>query len=96
MRGKYADDNGFELLKLFPWDGVFLDIQFSGEQAAQRVTLVDGKRANNAAGIRDGFESLPLAWRQPHSNPPLQDVITIELKMLAQVALPSTALFHLR
>ena len=49
MRGKRTNDDGFELFELLAWHGLLFDFQFGGEQAAQRVTLVDGKRGNNAA-----------------------------------------------
>jgi hypothetical protein len=73
---------------------MFLDFQFGGKQAAQRVTLVDGKRSNDAARIRNGFKSLSLARRQSHSNPPFQEYVTIELKMLNPESGTSNALFH--
>src|SRR5882762_6608295 len=66
MRGKRANDDGLELLKLLARHGRLFDFQFGGEQAAQRVSLVDGKRGNDTARIRDGFQPLALAWRQLH------------------------------
>src|SRR6266478_8835089 len=78
MWRKHANDEGFELLKLLAWHGRFFDLHFRGEKAAQCLTLVDRKRANDAARIRDGFEPLSLACRQFHFNPPLQGAITIE------------------
>src|SRR6266851_4766360 len=82
MRGKRANDHGLELLKLLARHGTLFDFQFGGEQAAQRVTLVDGKRGNDTARIRDGFQPLSLTRRQFHSIPPFQESVTIELKML--------------
>ena len=61
MRGKRANDDGFELFELLAWHGTLLDFQFGREQAAQRVTLVDGKRGNDAARVRDGFKPPALA-----------------------------------
>jgi hypothetical protein len=61
MRGKRANDDGFELLKLLARHGRFLDLHFGGEQGTQRVTLVDGKRGNDTSRVRDGFKPLSLA-----------------------------------
>src|ERR1700694_585349 len=71
MRGKRANDDGFELLKLLARHGRLFDFQFGGEQAAQRVALVDGKRGNDTARVRNRFEPLSFAPRQRHFNPPL-------------------------
>jgi hypothetical protein len=43
---------------------MLFDLHFCGEQAAQRIALVDGKRGNDTARVRDGFEPLALARRQ--------------------------------
>jgi len=61
MRGERANDDRFELFELLAWHGTLFDFQFGGKQAAQGVTLVDGKRGNDAARIRDGFQPLSLA-----------------------------------
>src|SRR5439155_12432716 len=71
-----ANDDRYELLKTLAWNQILLDLHFCGEQAAQRVTLVDGKRANDTARIRDGLEPLSLTGRQPHFNPPPEGAIT--------------------
>src|SRR5437879_6323274 len=76
MRGEHANDNGFEFLKLVPWNRTLCNLQFGGEKAAQRVALINRKSANDAARIRDTFEPFSLTGRQPHSNPPLQGAIT--------------------
>src|SRR5438552_17565167 len=78
MRRKHANDNGFEFLKLVPWNRTLFNLQFGGEETTQRVALVNRKSANDAARIRDTFEPFSLTGRQPHSNPPLQGAITIE------------------
>jgi hypothetical protein len=64
IRGKSAPNKRFEFLKLLARDGTFFYIQLGENQSAQSITLIDGKRANVTARIRDGFEPLALAWRQ--------------------------------
>ena len=78
MRREGANDDGLELLKALAWNQTLFNFRFSGEQAAQRVPLVDRQRANHTARVRDGFEPLALAWRQSHSHPPPHRAITIE------------------
>ena len=78
MRGEHANDNGFEFLKLVPWNRTLFNLQLGGEKTTQRVALVNCKSANDAARIRDAFEPFSLAGRQPHSNPPLQGRLRIE------------------
>src|SRR5215472_1726891 len=75
MRRKCAHDDGLEFLKLFAWHGMLFYFQLGREQFSQRVALVDGKRGNDSAGVRDGFKSLALAWRQLHCDPPLESYI---------------------
>ena len=67
---KCAHDDGLEFLQLCARDGMFLYFQLGGEQFSQRIALVDGKRCNDSARIRDGFKPPALAWRQLHSDPP--------------------------
>src|SRR2546430_938419 len=78
MRRKHANDNGFEFLKLVPWNRTLFNLQLGGEKTTQRVALVNRKSANDAARIRDTFDPFSLAGRQPHSNPPFHGAITIE------------------
>ena len=59
---KCAYHDGLEFLKLFARDGMLLHSQLGGEQFSQRIALVDSKRGNDSAGIRDGFKSLALPW----------------------------------
>jgi hypothetical protein len=51
VRRKRAHNDGLEFLKSFARDGLFLDLQLSGEQFSQGVALVDGKRRNDSARI---------------------------------------------
>src|SRR2546425_9087340 len=78
MGGQHANDDGFEVLKLLAWNQTFFNSQFGGEQAAQRVTLIDRKSANHTARIGDRLEPLSLSRRQSHFNPPFHRAITIE------------------
>ena len=77
MWRKGAYHNGFEFLKLFTRDRLFLDSEFSREQAPQRIALINGQRTNDPAGIRDGFESLAFARRQLHLESSVRRLLAV-------------------